>query len=123
MPEVVLAIGLLVTVVSGFLFVHPTRLHGLLDTVFGGRWLYGAALMRFLLGAGLIASAETVAFSPVVSLFGWVAVLGGLLLVVIPAKALLRMAAWFTGLSLLMTRLRLCLAIGFGLFLLYAAMA
>ena len=123
MPEVVLAIGLLVTASSGFLFVYPERLRGLLDTVFGGRWLYGAALIRFLLGAGLIASAETVAFSPAVSLCGWLAVLGGLLLVVIPVPTLLRMAAWFAGLSPLMTRLWLCLAIGFGLFLLYAALA
>lgn len=123
MPVVVLGVGVLVTAVSLFLLVRPGALAGLLDKVFGSHWLYGAALLRLLLGAALIASADTVAFPRAIELLGWLFVFGGLCLVVIPAPPLRKMAAWFAGLSAGPTRLWLCLALLFGLFLLYAAVA
>lgn len=123
MPQWVLAVGLLVTGSSLFLLVHPGSMTVLLDKVFGTRWLYGAALLRLLLGAALIASAGTVAYPAVVALCGWLFALGALLLVVIPAPALRRMAGWFAALSTVWRRLWLSLALLFGLFLLYAALA
>lgn len=123
MPQVVLAIGLAVTSISAYLFLRPVALSGLLDTVFNSRWLYGAALLRLLLGAALLASADTVALPRAVAVSGWLFVLGGLLLVVIPAPPLRRMAAWYAALSATATRAWLCLALAFGLFLVYAAVA
>ena len=72
--------------VSLFLLVRPMAITGLLHRVFATRWLYGAALLRLLLGASLIASADTVKYSQAVALFGWLLVLGALLLVVIPVS-------------------------------------
>lgn len=123
MSEWVLAVGVLITVVTAVLMLRPDKLPGLLDGVFGSRWLYGAALLRLLLGAALIASAATVKYPQAVALFGWLFVLGGLLFVVIPAPVLRRMVnRWFGQLSPAMSRLWLCAALAFGLFLVYAAL-
>ena len=123
MSQLVLLVGLLVSGISLFLIIQPGRMAGLLDKVFGGRWLYAVALLRLLLGAGLIAAADSVAYSSTVSLFGWLFALSGLLLVVISAPVLRKMASWFGALSPTMTRLWLSLALLFGLFFVYAALA
>ena len=57
MSQLVLLVGLLVSGISLFLIIQPGRMPGLLDKVFGSRWLYAVALLRLLLGAGLIAAA------------------------------------------------------------------
>jgi hypothetical protein len=119
----VLLIGALICAISLFLILRPAQLPGLLDRVFGSRWLYAAALVRLMLGAALIAAAPGVAFPGAVELCGWLFVLGGLGLVVIPAPLLRRIADWFSALSPLATRLWLILALSFGLFLVYAALA
>lgn len=123
MPEVVLVVGMLVTSISLYLFVRPGDMPGLLAKVFTTRWLYAAALVRLLLGAALLGSAATVAFPRAVGLFGWLFVLGGLLMVVITAPAIGRIAGWFSQLSIAMSRLWLSGAVMFGLFLVYAALA
>ena len=123
MPEVVLVVGVLITSISLFLFVQPGKMAGLLDKVFGTHWLYAAALLRLLLGAALIASANTVAYPRAVALCGWLFALGGLLLVVISAPAVRRMASWFGQLSVTMTRLWLSWVVLLGLFFVYAALS
>ncbi|NCF18960.1 MAG: hypothetical protein GWP63_12015 [Haliea sp.] len=123
MPSLVLLVGVLVTGVSLYLMLQPAQMAGLLDRVFGTRWRYAAALLRLLLGAALLASADSVAWSAAVELFGWLFVLGGLGLVAIPAPPLRRMAGWFGALSPTMTRLWLSLALLFGLFFICAALA
>ena len=121
MPEVVLGAGLLITGISVYLLVRPVDIAGLLDKVFGTRWLYAAALFRLLLGAALIASAPTVAFGRAIGLFGWMFALSALTLMVIPAPVIRRMAGWFGQLSNTMARLWLSAAALFGLFFIYAA--
>ncbi len=123
MSQFVLLVGVLISGASLYLFLQPSRLAGLLDRVFGSWWLYGAALLRLLLGAGLIASAHTVSLAPVVQALGWLFVLGGLGLVAIPAPPLRRMAGWFGSLSPLATRLWLSVSFLFGLFFIYAYLA
>ena len=123
MSQLVLLVGLLVSGISLFLIIQLGRMPGLLDKVFASRWLYAVALLRLLLGAGLIAAADSVAYSSVVSLFGWLFAFSGLLLVVIPAPPLRKMASWFGDLSPTMARLWLSLALLFGLFFVYAALA
>ena len=123
MPQFVLMVGMLISVISLYLMLQPERLGKLSDRVFGSRWLYGAALLRLLLGAGLIASAPTVAMPGIVRAFGWLFVLGGLGLVAIPQPPLQRIAGWFGSLPSLATRMWLSLSLLFGLFFVYAAAA
>ena len=121
MQEWVFLVGLLIMAVSIVLLVRPAAIAGLLDRVFVTPWLYGAALMRLLLGAALIASAHTVNYSQAVALLGWLFVLGALFLVVIPAPVVSRLAGRFARLSPAMSRCWLCGALALGVFLVTAA--
>ena len=123
MPELVLLTGILIAGASVYLMIRTEELWDLLHRVFGSGWLYGAALMRLLLGAILIASAPTVAYSLAVEVFGWMFCVGGLSLVVLPRPVLQRMVDWFSGLSPGMARLWLSSAVLFGLFFVFAYFA
>ena len=122
MSEAVLLVGVLIAAMSLFLLVRLQSVAGLLDRVFGTRWLYAAALLRLLLGAVLIGSAATVAYPRAVALFGWLFALGALMLIVVSAPVVHRVAAWFGQLA--DTWLRLCLSavLALGLFFVYAAL-
>ena len=122
MAGFVLFLGGVIAVASLVLMASPQRLTGLLDGVFGSRWIYAAALARLLIGAGLIASAQAVRFPGAIAVIGWLSVLGGLGLVVIPAPAMARITGWFAGLPAGLMRLWLALALLLGLFLVYAAL-
>ncbi len=123
MPEFVLLVGALIALTSLYLILQPGRLRGLLDRVFASGWRFGVALLRLLLGAGLIASAHTVALPRVIEVFGWLFVMGGLGLVAIPLPLLQGMARWFSRLSPAATRLWLLLSLSFGLIFVYAYLA
>jgi hypothetical protein len=123
MPELVLLVGVLIVGISLYLMVRTAQLRGVVDKVFGTGWLWGAALLRLLLGAALIGSAHTVAYSTAVEVFGWLFAVGGLSLVVVPRPVLQRMAGWFAALSPALTRLWLGAALLFGLFFIYAYLA
>jgi len=123
MPGFVLAVGVLVAGVSLFLWMRVAAMGAVLERVFGSRWLYGVALLRLLLGAGLIASADTVRQPEAVALLGWLFALSGITLVVIPATAMRRMIDWFGSLTPLPARLWLSAGLALGLFLVYAALA
>lgn len=122
MSGFVLAVGILVLVASLVLMARPQQGSGLLNRIFNSHWLYAAALARLLLGAGLIASADSVRFSAAVNVLGWLAVLGGLGLVVIPPALKERLTERFAGLTTGWMRLWLCAGLLFGLFLVYAAL-
>jgi hypothetical protein len=121
MPEWVLVVGLLIVAVSTILLVRPAAIAVLLGRVFVAPWLYGAALLRLLLGAALIASADTVNYSQAVALVGWLFALAALFLVVIPARVTTRLAARLAGLSPAMSRLWLSGVFAMGVFLVTAA--
>ncbi len=123
MPELVLITGVLISAVSLYLLVRTQVLPGLIDRVFGTGWLYGAALLRLLLGAALIGSAATVAFPVPVAAFGWLFAVSGLTLVVVPRPVLQRLAGRFARLSPPAARVWLGGALVFGLFFVYAYLA
>ena len=122
MSEAVLLVGVLIAAMSLFFLLRPQSVPGLLDRVFGTRWLYAAALLRLLLGALLIGSAATVAYPRAVALFGWLFALGALTLIVVSAPVVRRFTAWFGQLSSTWLRLWLSAALALGLFFVYAAL-
>ncbi len=123
MALLVLVAGALISLASLYLMWRVEAMQDLLERVFTTAWRFAAALLRLLLGAALIASADTVAFPGAVELFGWLFVLGGLGLVVIPDQALMSIVHWFGRMSPLAARLWLGSALLFGLFFIYAALA
>ena len=114
MAGFVLFLGGLIVAASLVLITSPQRFTGILDGVFGSRWIYAAALARLLIGAALIASAQAVRFPDAIAAIGWLSVVGGLALVVIPGTAMARMTAWFSGLPTGVMRLWLVLALLLG---------
>jgi len=120
MSALVLAVGVLLVCLSLYFMALPRRLRVTLDRVYSSRWLYGVALSRLLLGAGLIAAAPSVGYSIQVELAGWLFVLAGLGLVALPPAALRGLVAWFGGLSATLSRLWLSLALLLGLFFIFA---
>lgn len=122
MPQLVVVTGLLVAGVSLWLIAGPGSLAGLLERVYGSAWIFGAALLRLLLGAALIAAADSVRYSGVVAGCGWLFALSGLTLVAVPQPLLRRLAGWFGQLSPAPARLWLSGALAFGLFLVYAGL-
>ena len=123
MALVVLLVGVLISLLSLYLIWRVDKMQDLLEQVFGSPWRYAAALLRLLLGAALIASADAVAFAAAVELFGWLFVLGGLVLVAVPDAALRPMVGWFGRMSPPAARIWLSAALLFGLFFIYAALA
>jgi hypothetical protein len=123
MPQFVLLVGVLISVTSVYLILQPDRLGPLLDRVFNSWRRYAVALARLLVGAGLIASADTVALPGAVSAAGWLYALAGLGLVALPEPAQRGMVMWFSGLSTLAARVWLLLSLAFGLFLVYCYLA
>jgi hypothetical protein len=112
----------LVAGLSLILWVRVAVMGAVLKRVLGSRWLYGAALLRLLLGAGLIASADAVRYPQAVALLGWLFALSGITLVAIPAPAMRRMVGWFGGLTPVQARLWLSAGVALGLFLVFATL-
>jgi FtsH-binding integral membrane protein len=123
MPGFVLVVGVLVAGLSLFLWVRVAVMGAVVERVLGSRWLYGAALLRLLLGAGLIASADAVRYPQAVALLGWLFALSGITLVAIPAPAMRRMVGWFGGLRPVQARLWLSAGVALGLFFVLAALS
>ena len=117
MAGIVLVLGVVLTAGSVYLLFRPDTLRTLLPRVFATRWLYGAALLRLLLGAALIAAAPAVALPGVVAVLGWLFVLGALLLVVVPPRMLRSTVGRFAQLRPLALRLWSGAALALGLFL------
>ena len=123
MSQFVLALGVIIVVSGLYLWLNPGKSEFLIDKVFRSRWLYGAALLRFLLGAALIAAAPAVQYSQAVSLLGWLFALAGLLLVTLPPAVVDAWADRLDRVSVWQMRLWLSVSIALGLSLVYAALA
>ena len=123
MSQFVLALGVIIVVSGFYLWLNPGKSEFLIDKVFRSRWLYGAALLRFLLGAALIAAAPAVQYSQAVGLLGWLFALAGLLLVTLPPSVIRTWADRLDRVSVWQIRLWLSVSIALGLSLVYAALA
>ena len=109
--------GLLLVALSLLLIALPQRLPPWLSRVLGAPWRYLLALVRLLLGAGLIAAAPESARPLLVSATGWLLALAALLSMAVPAAVLRRLGAAFTALPRALQRLCLLgpLALGIAL--------
>jgi hypothetical protein len=123
MAWIVVAIGAAIGLLCLFLLLRPAALAPLLRRVFHTGSLYGVALLRLLAGAALIAAAGATAHPLLVELLGWLFVLAGLGLVVIPVRPLRRLADRFGDLSPLWLRCWLLAGLAFGGLLVYTGAA
>ncbi len=122
MALLVLATGLFICAVGGLMLVKPFILMPLGERIFASNWIYAAALARFLLGVLLIAAAPAVAHSITVEAFGWLFVLGGLLLVAVPRATVAAIFSRVRNVNALTVRCAALAAGLFGGFFIYAAL-
>ena len=114
-------VGLVIATIAIFVMLQPARLVNILTPMEQAKWLYMAALVRFLIGSLLIAAAPVVAYSYSIALVGWLFVLAALVLVVIPHPVMLPLIRWAARRPQWLVRLMAPLALAFGCFLIYAA--
>ena len=123
MVEFVASTGIVAIAVALSLILKPRPAEGLLARVLTSSWQYGAALLILLLGAGLIAAAESAARPAAVAAAGWALALVSLVLVVLSRSAGRRLARWLRGLPAWWVRLLLLPPLLLGGVLLWAALA
>ncbi len=122
MSQFVLVLGVFTILLSLLLGLQPRRFLTLADQVLNTRWLFAAALLRFLVGALLIAAAPAVQHSEIVALLGWLFALAGLLLVTLPPAVIDWMADRVTRFSPAQMRLWLSVSAALGCWLVYVAL-
>jgi len=121
MQYLVMIVGLLFSGLALLVLCQPRRLPLWLGGALRGARLYGIALLRLLLGAGLIAAAPDTSLPLAVSAVGWLLVLTALILVVIPAPTARRVGQRFAAGPPWRTRLCMLGPLALGLLLLVAS--
>ncbi|MEH6591016.1 MAG: hypothetical protein V7746_12190 [Halioglobus sp.] len=120
---VVFLFGVFVCIASLALQFRLAWAEAILERVFDSRWIYLAALFRLLLGAALIASAQTVKYPGVITLIGWLLAFGGIILVVVPQDTWVNMGRRMLALPSLVLRGWLLIGLAFGAGIVYVALA
>lgn len=123
MGEFVLTVGLALVGGSFYLLVQPQAMRSLIDQVLTTRWIFLSALLRLLLGAALIASAQAVKFPEVITAIGWLMALSGMTLVAVPPVAWERLGERLQLLPAMLLRLLTLIGFALGGFLLFASLA
>lgn len=122
MPEFVALCGVVIVAIAVALILKPRPMDGPVARVLTSSWLYLAALLALLAGAGLIAAAGG-AEAALVEAAGWCLVLVALTLVVLSRPAARRLAGWLRASPGWLARLLLAPALLFGAALVWTALA
>ena len=122
MFEAVLLFGVVIVLACIFLLIRAQQLSVFAERILATRWIYLAALLRLLVGAAMIASAQAFKYSQVITLLGWLLALGGVVLVAVPQPVWVNLAGRLADLPLSVVRLLLVLGLCFGGFIVYAAL-
>jgi hypothetical protein len=120
MHILVSSLGVLIILMSLYVMVAPAAFQQKLPELLSGASLYLIALARLLLGSLLLAVATQSRHPDIMAGLGWLTVLAGLLLVVIPPDTMSSIAQWYARLSTTTLRLMLPFAAAFGAYLVYA---
>lgn len=123
MAEFVLTVGLLLVGTSLYLVVQPRVMLTLIDQVLTTRWIFLAAVLRLMLGATLIASAQAVKFPEVITAIGWLVAFSGLVLVAVPPGVWDRLNDWLQSLPAVLLRTFTSIGVALGGFLLFVSLA
>ncbi len=122
MPEFVALSGVIIAALALALILKPRPMEGLVVRVLTSSWLYLAALLALLAGAGLIHAAGG-ASAALVEGAGWCLVLVALALVVLSRPAGRRFAGWLQARPAGVARLLLAPLALLGAVLVWTALA
>lgn len=117
---VVLVLGIAVCALSVWGLYAPERLLRLVNRVMDKGWgIYGAAIVRLLLGLALIIAAPASRFPLMFQGLGWIALIAAVALLFVGRERIHRLVAWFERFSRPTIRLWLLFGISFGVFLIF----
>jgi hypothetical protein len=120
-PELIIVVmGILVCVYSGWGIFAPQRLMQMVSGVMAKDWgIHAAVAVRLLLGSALIIAAPASRFPLIFQILGWVAIAAAVVLALMGRDRLRRFVSWFERISPLMMRVWLVFGLAFGGFLIY----
>lgn len=122
MFEAVLLFGVVIVLGCIYLLIRAQHLLLVAEQILATRWIYLAALLRLLVGAAMIASAQSFKFPQVITLLGWLLAFGGVILIAVPQPVWANLAVRLASLPLSVVRGLLMLGLCFGGFIVYAAL-
>jgi hypothetical protein len=120
MQIVVMLLGILVAAIGGLGIVYPAALMRFVATWQSPPRLYVAALMRLLFGIVLIVAAPSCRASGIVRAIGILAVIAVIVFFLLGTERSRSIIRWWSNRSTWFTRLWAAIAMGFGVFLIYA---
>ena len=116
----ILIVGVLVVVMSGFGIFAPRRLLDLVRGVMDQAWgMVFAVGIRLLLGAALVLAAPTARFPVVFEVLGWITLAAAVALPLIGLGRIRALISWMEQRSAALVRGWLVFGLAFGVFLVY----
>jgi len=123
MKLLIILFGLLIVAMAGFMLVRPREMTGYLLEHAGETWLHIlAAGVRIIMGIALILYAGNSRFPMILHVIGWIALVAGIALALVPPSKFKRLMEWAFERFGPYIRLAGSLAILFGAFLIYAVL-
>jgi hypothetical protein len=117
----IIIFGLLITAMAAVLLLSPARLTRFLLRHSGDPWLHIlAAAIRIVLGIVLLLYAAESRFPAALVVLGWVALLAGVSIALVPPHFFRKMVVWAFDRFGRYTRVAALAVLVFGLFLVYA---
>jgi len=121
MKILIILFGLLIIVMAGALMFQPKQLAGFLLKNSGERWLQVLAVaVRIVMGVTLILYAAASRYPLAFQIIGWIAVVAGVVLAVIPPARFKKMIHWAFSKFGRYTRIAALFAVILGAFLIHA---
>lgn len=121
MQYLIMAFGLFILASAGLLVIRPAAFTAFMLKNADRSWLHLAAVgVRLALGIVLLVYAPSSNFPLTLKILGWIALVAGIVLALIPSSKFNRMIHWVFDRFGRFTRVAGVLAVLFGAFLIYA---
>ena len=117
----VILFGLFIVVIAGFMALNPKRFTDIMLQFSDSVWMHtGAVAVRIILGIVLILVADQSRFPMALHIIGWIAIIAGVMIALIPHARFTRLIHWVLKKFARYMRIAAIFAVLFGGFLIYA---
>ncbi len=121
MTALIILFGALILLAGSIIVINPDLIFGLLNRHANSLGLHVlAVVVRVIIGVLLIVEAEVSRFPLVIEIIGWLSIAAAAVFALIGRRNFLRLMNWALSLTKPYGRIGGMIAIGFGVFLIYA---
>lgn len=120
MSYVVMGLGLLIVLAGLVIVVKPNVLVDLVPGLLQGKKLFMVASVRLLAGCAMLVAAPQAHHPLFMEIIGWIAVLAGLLMMVMPPKAMQVIIGWVENFPVWLMRVFSPIVLAFGGYLVWS---